>query len=107
MRTHPLRVAWIVSVALLAGGGLLLALFPQPFITYYCSTSVCPSQVSGGFSIGYVVIALGLGAAVVAAIISVVSLASRSATGETGQGTPLVAWLPPQGSRPSSIAQPR
>jgi hypothetical protein len=79
MRHHPIRVAWIVSAALLVVGGILLVLVPQPFITFYCSTYVCPSQVSGGLSIGYLVIVLGLVAAVVAGIMSVVALSRRSA----------------------------
>ena len=79
MRNHPIRVAWIVSGVILLGGCLLLILAPQPFITYYCSADVCPSQVSGGMSVGYLVIALGLVAAMVVGVISVVHLVGRKA----------------------------
>jgi hypothetical protein len=77
MRTHLIRVAWIASVALVVVGGILVVLFPQPLITYWCASTVCPTEVSGGFSGGYVVIVLGLVIAVVAGIMSVVTVADR------------------------------
>lgn len=78
MRTHFIRVAWIASGALVIAGAILAALFPQPFITYWCASTVCPIEASGGLAGGYVVISLGLVAAVAAGIMSVVSVTSRS-----------------------------
>jgi hypothetical protein len=60
--------------------GILVALFPQPFITYSCANTVCPRAVSGGFSGGYVVLVMGLVVAVVAGIMSVVTMADRRRT---------------------------
>jgi hypothetical protein len=77
MHNHVTRVAWIASVALVVAGGVLVALFPQPFITYSCANTVCPTAVSGGFAGGYVVIVIGLVVAVVAGIMSLVTLADR------------------------------
>jgi hypothetical protein len=77
IRVAWIRVAWIASVALVAAGTVLVALFPQPFITYWCSNTICPTEVSGGFSGGYVVIVLGLVVAVIAGIMSLVSVADR------------------------------
>lgn len=77
MRIHFIRVAWIASVVLAVAGGILVVLFPQPFITYWCAGNVCPTEVSGGFSGGYVVIVIGLVLAVVAGIMSGVTLADR------------------------------
>jgi hypothetical protein len=74
MHTHFMRVAWIASGALVVAGGILVALFPQPFITYRCASTVCPTEVSGGFSGGYVVIVLGLVVAIVSGIMSVVTV---------------------------------
>lgn len=80
MRGHSILIAWIVSVALLVGGALLQVLFPRLFIiTFYCSAYACPTQVSGGLSIGYVVIVLGLVAALLAGIMSGVNLARHRA----------------------------
>ena len=77
MRTHVIRVAWIASVTLIVVGGILVALFPQPFITYSCANTVCPTAVSGGFAGGYVVVVIGLVVAVVAGIMSLVTTADR------------------------------
>jgi uncharacterized membrane protein YidH (DUF202 family) len=77
MHNHVTRVAWIASVALVVAGGVLVALFPQPLITYSCANTVCPTAVSGGFAGGYVVIVIGLVVAVVAGIMSLVTLADR------------------------------
>jgi hypothetical protein len=59
---------------------MLVALFPQPFITYSCANTVCPTAVSGGFSGGYMVMVMGLLVAVVAGIMSVVTIADRRRT---------------------------
>ena len=79
MHTHCIRVAWIrvAWIASVPAGTVLVALFPQPFITYWCSNTICPTEVSGGFSGGYVVIVLGLVVAVIAGIMSLVSVADR------------------------------
>jgi hypothetical protein len=77
MRNYVTRAAWIASVALVVAGGTLVAQFPEPFITYSCANTVCPTAVSGGFAGGYVVIVLGLVAAVVAGILSMVTMADR------------------------------
>lgn len=82
MSTHAIRAAWIVS-AVLVVSGCLLFLFPQPFITYYCSSYVCPSQVAGGLSIGYIVLGLALVAIVVSGIMSVASVTHRSGSRRT------------------------
>ena len=78
MFNHAIRSAWIVSAVLVVIGCLLLFLFPQPFITYYCSTDVCPSESAGGLSIGYIVLGLALIAIVVSGIMTVASVARRS-----------------------------
>jgi uncharacterized membrane protein YidH (DUF202 family) len=77
MRTNLTRVAWIASAALMVAGVMLVALFPQPFITYSCANAVCPTAVSGSFSGGYVVIVLGLMVAAVAGIMTVVTMADH------------------------------
>jgi hypothetical protein len=80
MRNHVVGVAWIASVALMVAGVMLVALFPQPFITYSCAKTVCPTTVSGGFAGGYVAIVIGLVVAVVAGIMSAVTMADRRRT---------------------------
>ena len=82
MSTHAIRAAWIVS-AVFVVSGCLLFLFPQPFVTYYCSSYVCPSQVAGGLSIGYIVLGLALVAIVVSGIMSVASVTHRSGSRRT------------------------
>lgn len=77
MRTNLTRVAWIASVALMVAGVMLVTLFPQPFITYSCANTVCPTVVSGGFAGGYVVIVVGLVVAAVAGIMTAVTMADR------------------------------
>jgi len=79
MRSRFLRFAWISSIALIVAGIVLAIVFPQPFITYYCSAYACPTESSGGYSFGYVVIFLGLVAAVVAAVASVANVLRRRA----------------------------
>lgn len=83
MSTHAIRAAWIVSAVFVVSGCLLLFLFPQPFVTYYCSSYVCPSQVAGGLSIGYIVLGLALVAIVVSGIMSVASVTRRSGSHRT------------------------
>jgi hypothetical protein len=61
-------------------GGVLVVVFPQPFITYYCSSYACPTETSGGFSVGYVVIFFGVVAAIVAGGLSLVGALRRSAS---------------------------
>ena len=80
MRNRSIRVAWILSGALVVVGSVLVVVFPQPFITYYCSSYACPSETSGGFSGGYVVIFFGVVAAVVAGCMSLVSVLRRNAS---------------------------
>jgi hypothetical protein len=61
----------------MVAGVMVVALFPQPFITYSCANTVCPTAVSGGFSGGYVVIVVGLLVAAVAGIMTAVTMADR------------------------------
>jgi hypothetical protein len=80
MRNRSIRVAWILSGTLVVVGSMLVVVFPQPFITYYCSSYACPAETSGGFSVGYVVIFFGVVAAFVAGCMSLVSMLRRSAS---------------------------
>lgn len=80
MRNQFIRVAWILSGALVVVGSALVVVFPQPFITYYCSSYACPTETSGGFSVGYVVIFFGVVTAIVAGWLSLVGALRRSAS---------------------------
>ena len=75
MRRTSVLVAWMVSTALIIIGSILVAQLPQPYFTYYCAATECPSQISGGFSVWWVLIVLGMFCSVVAAIMSVVHVA--------------------------------
>jgi hypothetical protein len=65
----------LAALVLLVAGAISLPLFPQLFITYSCSATVCPQQTAGGIAIGYVLLVLG---ALAAAIAAVMGLAARS-----------------------------
>jgi hypothetical protein len=54
MLTSPARIILLVALLLVVAGAVSLPLFPQPFITFYCSTDVCLHQSAGGIPIGYV-----------------------------------------------------
>jgi hypothetical protein len=77
MHNNVIRDAWIASGALVVVGVILVLLFPQPFVTYYCAGTECPTEVSGGFAGGYLVIVLGLAVAVAAGIVSLIAAADR------------------------------
>jgi hypothetical protein len=77
MRMPLARIAWILSGVLLVLGAVLTPLFPQPVITYFCSNYVCSTTTSGGIGLGPVIIALGVFVAVIAAIISLVTLLAQ------------------------------
>jgi hypothetical protein len=70
----------MASVALVVAGRILVALFPRPLITYACANTVCPTTVSGGFAGGYVVIVMGLVVAVVAGVMTALTMADRRRT---------------------------
>ena len=69
------RSLFVGAIVLLVAGVVSLPLFPQPFITYYCSANVCPRETAGGIAIGYVLLVLGV---LAAAIAGIMSLAARS-----------------------------
>jgi hypothetical protein len=77
MRISAARIAWILSAALIVLGALLTPLSPQPFVTFFCSNSVCSTTTAGGIPLEPVVIALGVFVAVIAAIISLVTVAAQ------------------------------
>lgn len=77
MRMSAARVGWILGAVLIVLGIVLIPLFPQPFITWYCGDSLCSTAKSGGAPFGTVVIALGVFVAVIAAIISLVRVLAQ------------------------------
>jgi hypothetical protein len=78
MLKSPARLCFLVAIVLLIVGAVFLPLFPQPFITYYCSASVCPRQIAGGIAIGYVLLALGIFAAVIGIMVSLIVRARQA-----------------------------
>jgi hypothetical protein len=77
MRISVARIAWILSAVLVVLGAVLTPLFPEPFVTFFCSNSVCSTTTSGGIPLGLVVIALGVFVAAIAGIISLVTVAAQ------------------------------
>jgi hypothetical protein len=71
------RIAWILSAVLIVLGAVLTPLFPQPFVTFFCSSTECSTTLSGGIPLGPVIVALGVFVAAIAGIISLVTVAAQ------------------------------
>jgi hypothetical protein len=78
MLTSPACITLLVSLLLVVAGAVSLPLFPQPFITFYCSTDVCLHQSTDGIPIGYVLLLLGILAAVIGGIMGIAARSRKA-----------------------------